>query len=147
MRKERKIINTNIRLNLMEPDDLEAWEHLQHMDRKKYKSYSRAVVASVNDHFRREDAISDDPYLETRQKEDQFLKKVLETIEKGAQRSMPMVMMNSLIALLQPAAREFPSYPIESHHPADMTASSTDLEKDTASDESLDDALDFADSF
>ena len=44
MVKERETINTNIRLNLANPDDREAWDHLQHMDRKKYKSYSRAVV-------------------------------------------------------------------------------------------------------
>ena len=40
MRKERKIINTNIRLNLCDEQDRQAWEYLQTMDRKKYKSYS-----------------------------------------------------------------------------------------------------------
>ena len=44
MRKERKIINTNIRLNLCDEQDRQAWEYLQTMDREKYKSYTRAVV-------------------------------------------------------------------------------------------------------
>ena len=44
MRKERKIINTNIRLNLLDEADRQAWEYLQTMNRKKYKSYTRAVV-------------------------------------------------------------------------------------------------------
>lgn len=163
MSKERKIINTNIRLNLMEPEDQEAWEHLQHMDRTKYKSYSRAVVAALNDHFRREDAISSDPYLETRQKEDAFLQKVLETIETGAKQSMPMVVMNSLLALLRPAASQITIPSIESDRydssgtvtsfgmrqaVADGSRQTTsDLLPDAEQEESLDDALDFADSF
>ena len=46
MRKERKIINTNIRLNLCDEQDRQAWEYLQTMDREKYKSYTRAVVVA-----------------------------------------------------------------------------------------------------
>ena len=34
MRKERKIINTNIRLNLCDEQDRQAWECLQTMDRE-----------------------------------------------------------------------------------------------------------------
>ena len=41
MRKERKIINTNIRLNLLDEADRQTWEYLQTMNRKKYKSYTR----------------------------------------------------------------------------------------------------------
>lgn len=48
---ERTTINTNIRLNLNRPDDRQAWEYLQTLDRKKYKSYSRAIVAAINDYF------------------------------------------------------------------------------------------------
>ena len=77
---ERAIINTNIRLNLHRPEDHRAWEYLQRLDRKKYKSYSRAVVAAVNDHFSRQERLAADPYLETREKEDVFLEKVLDTI-------------------------------------------------------------------
>ena len=84
MVKERETINTNIRLNLANPDDREAWEHLQRMDRKKYKSYSRAVVIAVNDYFGRAERAEDDPYLETREKEDTFLQSVLDTVEKEA---------------------------------------------------------------
>ena len=68
MRKERKIINTNIRLNLCDEQDRQAWEYLQTMDRKKYKSYTRAVVVALNDYFSREYRNEADPYLETREK-------------------------------------------------------------------------------
>lgn len=51
MRKERRIINTNIRLNLCDEQDRKAWEYLQTMDRQKYKSYTKAVVAALNDYL------------------------------------------------------------------------------------------------
>ena len=34
MRKELKIINTNIRLNICDEQDRQAWEYLQTMDRE-----------------------------------------------------------------------------------------------------------------
>ena len=84
---DRTTINTNIRLNLSKPEDRQAWEYLQSMDRKKYKSYSRAVVAAINDHFSREERCASDPFLESREKEDAFLQKILDTIREGLQSS------------------------------------------------------------
>ena len=83
----RTTINTNIRLNLNKPEDRQAWKYLQNMDRKKYKSYSRAVVAAINDHFSREERCASDPFLESREKEDAFLQKILDTIREGLQSS------------------------------------------------------------
>ena len=79
----KKIINTNIRFNLDNEDDRKAYEYLQGMDRKKYKSYTKAVVIAVIEHFERQQRLEADSYLETREKEDMFLKKVLDTIEQG----------------------------------------------------------------
>lgn len=96
---QRTIINTNIRLNLSRPEDRRAWEYLQHLDRKKYRSYSRAVVAAINDHFSRQERLTADPYLETREKENAFLEKVLDTIREGLQSSGTG--LSGLAALLQ----------------------------------------------
>lgn len=63
MNDERKVISTNIRFNLAKPEDREAWEHLQRLDRSKYKSYTRAVVTALNAYFGREEAVAADPYL------------------------------------------------------------------------------------
>ena len=79
----RKIINTNIRFNLDKEDERKAYEYLQSMDRKQYKSYTKAVVIAVNEYFERQQRLETDSYLETREKEDMFLKKVLDTIEQG----------------------------------------------------------------
>ena len=123
---ERTIINTNIRLNLKRPEDRQAWNYLQALDRKKYKSYSRAVVAAVNDHFSQKERLTADPYLETREKEDSFLQKVLETIREGLQASgAGLAGLTSLLQGVHPAAP--PSEPV-------MT------------DEDLDTAMDFINS-
>ena len=79
----RKIVNTNIRFNLNNADDLKAYNYLKNMDRKKYKSYTKAVVIALIEHFERQQRLEADSYLETREKEDIFLQKVLDTIEQG----------------------------------------------------------------
>ena len=104
---ERTTINTNIRLNLNRPEDRQAWEHLQNMDRKKYKSYSRAVVAAINDYFGRQERLANDPFLESREKEDAFLQKVLDTIREGIQASDTGIA--GLTALLQAIQISSPS--------------------------------------
>ena len=123
---ERTTINTNIRLNLNKPEDRQAWEYLQSMDRKKYKSYSRAVVAAINDHFSQQERMVNDPFLESREKEDAFLQKILDTIREGLQSSDPG--LAGLTVLLQ-AAKSI-SLPAQ----------------DTKTDENLDIAMEFMDS-
>lgn len=155
MRKERKIINTNIRLNLLDEQDRKAWGYLQTMDRKKYKSYTKAVVIALNDYFDRENQREADPYLETREKEDAFLKEVVEAVKQGAEQSMPMVMLKSLVDLLQPIRN------MSAHTPEQDARGITDYENDSVrqmqkyqteqdckeQEEAEDAALDFADSF
>ena len=123
----RQTINTNIRLNLANEDDRRAWAYLQGMDRKRYKSYSRAVVAALNDYFGRQERLANDPYLETREKEDAFLLRVQETIERSLQASSTGS-ISGLAALLH------------SVQPVAAPAQSDDTEDD------LDTAMDFINS-
>ena len=82
------IINTNVRFDLKREDDRQAYEYLLRMDRKQFKSYTRAVVAALNDFFSRQEKRQADPYLETREKEDRFLRQVLDTISEGIRHNM-----------------------------------------------------------
>ena len=84
----KRIINTNIRFDLKREDDRQAYEYLLRMDRKQFKSYTRAVVAALNDFFSRQEKRQADPYLETREKEDRFLRQVLDTISEGIRHNM-----------------------------------------------------------
>ena len=84
----KRIINTNIRFDLKREDDRQAYEYLLRMDRKQFKSYTRAVGAALNDFFSRQEKRQVDPYLETREKEDRFLRQVLDTISEGIRHNM-----------------------------------------------------------
>ena len=130
MRKERKIINTNIRLNLCDEQDRQAWEYLQTMDREKYKSYTRAVVVALNDYFSREYRNEADPYLETREKEDAFLERVETAIRDGVKESVGEINLSDRTLTMEKTDGEIAEDNLDWEKEADMDA-----------------ALDFADSF
>ena len=130
MRKERKIINTNIRLNLCDEQDRQAWEYLQTMDREKYKSYTRAVVVALNDYFSREYRNEADPYLETREKEDAFLERVEIAIRDGVKESVGEINLSDRTLTMEKTDGEIAEDNLDWEKEADMDA-----------------ALDFADSF
>ena len=123
----KKTVSANIRFNLKNEADRTAWEYLQSMDRKKYKSYSKAVICALGEYFEREQKLSNDPYLETREKEDAFLNRILQTIETGLFKNSSSASLGSIIQLLQ------------------QPQTKTEQEKSESS--VSDAALDFADSF
>lgn len=126
----RKIINTNIRLNLENEADRQAWEYLQSMDRKKYKSYSRVVVIALNEYFSRQEQLIADPYLETREKEDRFLQKIIDAIKTELKNCSSLGIIRGIAQLLN------------AEQPKTELADTTDN-----NDEYADTALDFADGF
>ncbi len=79
------LFTTTLRINLAKPEGRKAWTYLKNRDKSRYRSYSDAIIAAVNGYFDREKQLADDPYLETREKEDAFLQRVLETVQQGVQ--------------------------------------------------------------
>ena len=97
----KQIVSTNIRFNLEKEADRTAWEYLRHRDKGQHRSYSRAVITAVNDYFERRGRLVADPYLESREKEDAFLLRVLETIRAGFDQATPVSTADTLLNLLQ----------------------------------------------
>lgn len=124
---KKNVIRISVRLNMEVEADRLAWEHLQR-ERKQYKSYNKAIVTAVNDFFSRQTRLFNDPYLETREKEDAFLARVLETVRQGLQADAPA---KGLLQLLQ------------NIKPSDAPIQETAIEET----EAIDAALQFADSF
>ena len=124
MMKKRRIINTNIRLDMTRDADRHAYERLATMDRKKYKSYSKLVVIAVNEYFERQERLADDPYLETRVKEDAFLQRVIDTVREAARELLPLGLLSGIVQVAQQTSA-----------------------MDHQVEDSADDALEFADSF
>ena len=81
----KKVVSTNLRLNLKKEADRRAWENLQRLGRDTHKSYTQVIIMAINDFYDRQMRLIADPYLETREKEDAFLQSVLETVAKGLQ--------------------------------------------------------------
>lgn len=117
----REIFTTTLRLNLSDEEDRKAYERLRKLDKRQYRSYSKAIVAAVNAYFKRCERQQADPYLETREKEDAFLRRIMKAISAGM-RTMATVSLPT-----SPA----PAAPLET-------------EQDS---ESMTAALDFADGF
>lgn len=132
-KQEREIVNTNIRFVLSKEEHRRAYELLSRIDRRKYKSYTEAVVAAVNAYFGRLEQIAADPYLETREKEDAFLQRVLDTIQSGVTSAVPSLMVGSLMNMVQT--------------PNVVQAPDIRSDEEDADEESIDDALSFVDSF
>lgn len=125
----KQVYTTTLRLNLEKEADREAWEHLRRVDRKQYHSVNSAVIAAVNAYFSRKEQLEADPYLETREKEDAFLEKVMETLQEGLrQATVPGLV--PLLQLLQGAQTVAPAKVPEANTGTDWDA-----------------ALDFAGSF
>lgn len=74
------IRSTNLRFNLDKDLQRKAWQYLQTMDKDTFKSYSNAIALSVCDYFERYYHRKDDPYFETRQREEQFINRIVKTI-------------------------------------------------------------------
>ena len=82
----------------------------------------------INEFYDRKDKLADDPYLETREKEDAFLTKVLETVAAGIQANS----VGSLAAVLQN---------MTANQAVASNTSATAISADEAA--NLDEALDF----
>ena len=73
---QNNIRNTNLRFNLDKEQQRRAWEYLQTMDRQDFKSYSQVISLALVDYFDRYYRTQADPYLETREREELFVKQI-----------------------------------------------------------------------
>ena len=75
--------NHNIRFNMEKGDECRAWKLLHSPQiRQMFKSQNRFVIEAVNDYYDRCAAMKNDPYMETREKEDAFADRIVEAVEK-----------------------------------------------------------------
>ena len=101
-----KIYTTTLRLNLGNEDNRRAYKYLRQMDRRCYKSYSAAIVAAINDHFSRREHLANDPFLETRERQEAFLSEVKNAVRDCLREQQ--IGLGGLAALLQSAQATVP---------------------------------------
>ena len=73
-----------LRFNLSDEEERKAYDYLQDRDKAEYGSYTKLVSRAVNEFFERRSKLKDDPYFETREKEDAFIARVLDTVRHSA---------------------------------------------------------------
>ena len=84
--------NHNIRFSMEKEDECRAWELLHSPQvRQMFKSQNRFVIEAVNAYYDRCVAIGNDPYLETREKEDAFAERIVEAVEKKVLSNLPVL--------------------------------------------------------
>lgn len=76
------IRNRNVRFYEEKEADRRAWKILHSEAVRTFPSQNDFIIQAVNDFYDRYLAISDDPYLETREKEDAFADRIVEKVEQ-----------------------------------------------------------------
>ena len=73
-----------LRFDLADEDERKAYDYLQNRDKAEFGSYTKLVSRAVNEFFERRSKLRDDPYFETREKEDAFIARVLDAVRHSA---------------------------------------------------------------
>lgn len=91
--------NHNIRFSMGDEAAVQAWERLHSaIVEKDFKSKNAFVIAAINDYYERHLAEQNDPYLESREKEDAFADRIVEAVEKKVLANIPALIGNVVMA-------------------------------------------------
>ena len=94
-----KVLTTCFRFNMDKPEHAKAWDYLHNYDKDKIKSTNVAAITAVNDYFDRMGKLSDDPYFETRQREERFVEQIVSEVGKAFIAEMPKFLASLMLSL------------------------------------------------
>ena len=97
-----------LRFNLDKPLHKKAFEHLRSMDRSAFKSYTRAVALAVTEYFEHYLKKRDDPYFETREREERFIEQIVTAVGSAVEKALPGFMAAYITNLAQPYQQTAP---------------------------------------
>lgn len=97
--KEREVFmteniwNKNVRFNTNNDVAIQAWDIL-HSDEvgQDFKSQNEFIICAINDYYERHISKKNDPYLETREKEDAFADRIVEKVERKVLSNLPAML-------------------------------------------------------
>ena len=94
-----KVLTTCFRFNMDNPEHAKAWDYLHNYDKDKIKSTNVAAIMAVNDYFDRMGRLADDPYFETRQREERFVEQIVSEVGKAFIAEMPKFLASLMLSL------------------------------------------------
>ena len=99
--------NHNFRFNEEKEAERKAWKIIHSEEVKEdFRYQNEFVIAAINDYYARHLALKRDPYLESREKEDAFVKGIVEAVEQKVLDNLPglagmyMMQQQSLLSVL-----------------------------------------------
>ena len=95
------IRSTNLRFNLEKDTQKRAWQYLQTMDKQQFKSYSNVIAVALVEYFDRYYRSRDDPYFETREREERFVNQIISSVESAMERTLPVFLAGCMAGLSQ----------------------------------------------
>ena len=85
-----EIHSTNLRLNMGKVLHRKAWEYLQTMDKRQFKSYSNVIALALVEFFERKAKLQNDPYFENREREERFIRQIISEVEMALDKVLPV---------------------------------------------------------
>lgn len=98
-----------LRFNLDKPLHKAAFDYLKTMDKSAFKSYTQAAASALTEYFERYYQKRDDPYFETREREEQFIEQIVAAVGSAVEKALPGFMAAYLTNLAQPYQHTSPT--------------------------------------
>lgn len=95
------IRSTNLRFNLEKDTQKRAWQYLQNMDKQQFKPYSNVIAVALVDYFDRYYRSQDDPYFETREREERFVNQIISSVESAMEKTLPVFLAGCMVGMSQ----------------------------------------------
>ena len=71
------------------------------MDKQQFKSYSNVIAVALVDYFDRYYRSQDDPYFETREREERFVNQIVSSVESAMERILPVFLAGCMAGMSQ----------------------------------------------
>ncbi len=89
-----------VRFYANNPKHKEAWEYLHQLDKDICSSQQDFIIDAINSYYHKLADLKDDPYLETREREEEFIKRITHGVMEQLTSDLPKVVGGFLIGLL-----------------------------------------------
>lgn len=89
-----------VRFYANNPMHKEAWEYLHQLDKETCSSQQDFIIDAINSYYHKIADLKDDPYLETREREEEFIKRITNGVMEQFTVDLPHVIGGFLIGLL-----------------------------------------------
>ena len=81
------------------------------MEKQEFKSYSHVIALALVDYFDRYYRTQEDPYLETREREEHFVNQIVEAVERSLEHALPLFLSGLTAGIAQRDPQNRASFP------------------------------------